>query len=451
MRIETMTLNEALQRRHVRNPKEHDIDALIESFGRFGFTAAPTIDETSGVMVAGHGRCLALKKMRDAGTPPPKGIEEVGLDWMIPIVRGVEFTNDNERDAYVIADNQHVIAGGWNLDALTEMLGGLEGFDGLGFDTSDLSAFGIGATIGGEDTDGPHASSSDANEHGDVKPAKKPATVLAEVDTPEPPKDPITKSGDIWKLGESVLICGDCTTVDPSRVTLGSIGFGFTSPPYNAGKYSLTGNKAAKSGALQQSRYADSDDSMDDDAYADLLNGMTKLMLASCRIAAVNVQMLANNKRVVLRWAARHADHLVDRAVWTKHGAPAMAPQVFNSSFEDVFIFSPQKNPPRTINTATFRGTVSNVHDGPSAARDNDYAAIHGATMPMHLAQWAIEQLGANADFVVDPFGGTGTTLVVAHQLGKRCALVEMSPAYCDVIVSRWEKLTGDKAHRVSR
>lgn len=169
MRIEMMPLSELLARKHLKNPKEHALDALDDSFTRFGFTAAPTIDETSGVMVAGHGRCLALEARRARGVAPPKGIEERGTEWYVPVVRDVSFENDNERDAYVIADNQHVIAGGWNFDALTAMLGDLDSYEGLGFEPADLSAFGIGATIGGDDEDaasGPHASSSDSNEHG---------------------------------------------------------------------------------------------------------------------------------------------------------------------------------------------------------------------------------------------------------------------------------------------
>lgn len=458
MRIEMMKLSEAIERRHTKNPKEHNVEALIASFVRFGFKAAPTIDETSGIMVAGHGRCIALDTMRRRGESPPNGIEERIEDgapmWWLPVVRDVSFESDSERDAYVIADNQHVIAGGWNIDALQEMLGGLDGFEGLGFEAADLSAFGIGSTIGGaDDDDSPHAASDDANEHGGTKPTKTP-TVLTDVETPEPPKEPITKPGDTWKLGDSLLICGDCTQVDPSRLVIGRVGFGFTSPPYNAGSNRLGGNQN-----MVAAKYLDTSDSLDDDTYAELLNGMMRLLLASCQVACVNIQSLANNKRVVTRWAARFVDHLADRAIWAKinpetgkiNSAPAMSAQVMNSAFEDVFIFAQQKNPSRAISTSQFRGTVANIHSGVGATRDNEYASIHAATMPMHLAQFGIEQLGSLADFVVDPFGGTGTTLIVAEQLGKRGALVEMSPAYCDVIVERWKKLTGGSPHRVSR
>lgn len=142
MRIEPMALSEALARAHTGNPKEHDVEALAASIVRFGFKAPPTIDEASGVMVAGHGRCMALQLLHER-TPdvPPEGIT-VGDDgqWMIPIVRGLSFVSDRERDAYVIADNQHTIAGGWDLDKLQASLGSLDDFDGLGFDSDELQA-----------------------------------------------------------------------------------------------------------------------------------------------------------------------------------------------------------------------------------------------------------------------------------------------------------------------
>lgn len=159
MRIEAMSLSICLATAHPKNPKGHDINGLIGSFRRFGFVAPPTIDEKTGLMVAGHGRCEALAQLRDSKFPVPEGIG-VGPDgeWMVPVVRGVSFRTDRERDAYVIADNQHVIAGGWDMDKLTAMLtdiGEDSGFDGIGFDAADLRALGLAADeMIGEGKDG---------------------------------------------------------------------------------------------------------------------------------------------------------------------------------------------------------------------------------------------------------------------------------------------------------
>jgi hypothetical protein len=144
MRIEKMALSELLGMAHQKNPKDHDIESLVASFKRFGFTAAPTVDEASATMVAGHGRCEALELMRSTGQPPPSGVDDVGTnEWMVPVVRGVAFASERERDAYVIADNQNVMAGGWKFDVLSELIAELKtdgGFDGLGFSTIELDA-----------------------------------------------------------------------------------------------------------------------------------------------------------------------------------------------------------------------------------------------------------------------------------------------------------------------
>ncbi len=142
-RIEKLALSKCLAIAHKRNPKAHDIESLVAGFRRFGFVAFPTIDEASGVMVAGHGRCEALESMRVTGQHPPAGIDEVGTEWMLPVIRGVSFASESERDAYLIADNQLTLAGGWRFEALSEMLGELEGeggFAGLGFQAPELES-----------------------------------------------------------------------------------------------------------------------------------------------------------------------------------------------------------------------------------------------------------------------------------------------------------------------
>jgi hypothetical protein len=147
VRVELVPLETATAMAHQKNPKEHDVPALVASYRRFGFVAPPTIDEKTQVMVAGHGRCQALAQMKAAGEPAPAGIKVDPNDggWSVPILRGIVFENDRERDAYVIADNQHTINGGWNIDQLSSLLAeiridGVDGFglDGLGFDAVEL-------------------------------------------------------------------------------------------------------------------------------------------------------------------------------------------------------------------------------------------------------------------------------------------------------------------------
>ena len=118
-----ITLSDLASRKHHGNPKQHDVDGIVASIARHGFVSTPTIDDTSGVLVAGHGRTKALTKMKADGKPAPGRIvvdEDTG-EWLVPTL-WVPFADDEERDAFVIADNQLTISRGWDETALAAML-----------------------------------------------------------------------------------------------------------------------------------------------------------------------------------------------------------------------------------------------------------------------------------------------------------------------------------------
>lgn len=426
LKIEYMPLTALVERRHRDNPKEHDESGIAASIARFGFNDPVTLDTTTDVIVEGHGRVKALMRLKSEGAPAPERIDASGTestDWLVPVLR-VAFTDDEERDSYVVAHNRLVESGGWSMDKLAAMMSRFKRTDSL-------------ASIG-----------YTKRSYDQLMSRFRPKPHVGEDEVPEMPRVAVTQLGDVWRLGDHVLVCGDCTKVDPLLLRLGERGFGFTSPPYNAGNNAMDGGKTLELESGSTSRYLEGEDSLDEESYHDLLRGSLRTMLSVAEVACVNLQQLAGNKRVILRWLAEHADHFVDRAVWFKgQGRPALAPRVMNSRFEDLFFFAAEKMPKRTITTSSFHGTVSNVYEG-GQQLDHEYSAIHSATMPVHLPTHVIGEHGSLADFVVEPFGGTGTTLSVAHQLGKRCAIVELTPAYCDVIIERWKKLSGGAPQR---
>ena len=127
-----------------RNVKDHDIGAIHESMNRFGFTSPLLMNEATGKLVAGHGRVEALKQKMQFGEERPKNIE-VNSDgeWLVPVIRGVYFDNEDEAQAYLLADNRLTELGGWNTNALVEELQRLAentGLEGTGFDDADLNA-----------------------------------------------------------------------------------------------------------------------------------------------------------------------------------------------------------------------------------------------------------------------------------------------------------------------
>ena len=267
---------------------------------------------------------------------------------------------------------------------------------------------------------------------------------IVEDEAPEPPTEPITRPGDLWILGDHRLLCGDSTKAeDVERLMAGAkADLCFTSPPYNLGK-SVHLRNGARSGA--SSAYNENADN-NADAWCVMMKNFIELAMVYCEVVAVNVQLLSGNKRHLLTLFGTFATHTIDVAVWVKSNPqPAMEPKVMNSAFELIWILTKSKNPKRTLPTASFdRGTFSNaITSGTAKGHD---AAVHGAVFPLPVAAKFVGGISHPNSIIYEPFCGSGTTLIAAEQLGRRCYGLEISPAYCDVIVARWEKLTGRKA-----
>lgn len=125
-----------------RNPKDHDLGAIILSLQRFGFVTPGVINETTGHIVVGHGRAEALLEMKRTGSVPPTRIRERrDKEWMVPFIRGIEFADDREAEAFVVADNKLSEIGGWDWGLLPVVLSELRDIDLLevtGFDSEDV-------------------------------------------------------------------------------------------------------------------------------------------------------------------------------------------------------------------------------------------------------------------------------------------------------------------------
>jgi hypothetical protein len=126
-----------------RNPKGHDLGALHESLGRFGFVAPIIINESTGRIVAGHGRAESLAQARKMGMKPPGRVKDLGHDWAVPVVRGIDFASDSEAEAYLLADNRLVELGGFDDAELADMLKSMaltdpESLIGTGYNADDL-------------------------------------------------------------------------------------------------------------------------------------------------------------------------------------------------------------------------------------------------------------------------------------------------------------------------
>jgi DNA modification methylase len=390
--------------RNSRTHSEAQVAQIAASIREFGFTNPVLVDDEGGI-IAGHGRVLAARKL---------SLPEV------PCIRLAHLSEAQKR-AYVIADNKLALNAGWDMEMLAIEFAELAdaGFDNLltGFTQDEIDA---------------------------LTPEQIPEGLTDEDAVPELHAEPVSKLGDVWLLGNHRVVCGDATSADDwAKLEIIRPAMVFSSPPYGVGENAKLRDKYVKGAAQRKTLYATHTDSPDE--WPDLMRGWTNLALAETDCVVCNIQTLANNKRNLIAWSAEYVDHVCDIAIWDKgHGAPQMQANVLTNVFEWLFILTPETGASRAVPLSDFHGTETNMVRIGKGQRE--YSNVHAATMPVDLATWACKSIGPKAKSIVDPFGGTGTTLIAAEMAGKPARLIEIDPKYVDVIVRRWQEFTGKAA-----
>ena len=391
MQIETINISELTP--YENNAKLHpdeQIEQIKASIEMYGNNDPIAVWGDDNIIVEGHGRYMALKEL-GATTA-----EIIRLDHL----------TDEQRREYTLVHNKLTMNSDFDFDTLISELEDLD-FDGIDF---------------GFDID-----IDEADE-----------TEIFEDEAPEPPTEPITKLGDLWQMGGHRLICGDSTDVAVIDRLMDGVkaDIAFTSPPYNAG---TTPTELAQG---NDTKYNGNDDNKSESEYRDFLNAYLHCALTVSEYAFMNVQSISNNKIALIDVLSDNKDVYADTIIWDKqHGQPAMAHNVLNSVYEYIHIFSHKAN--RAVGTIDFRGTIDNILHLPQQ-RHNEFSSIHNATFSVEFAAWFISRFAKET--VLDSFGGTGTTLIACEQLNRKCYMAELDPKYCDVIIQRWENLTGKKA-----
>jgi DNA modification methylase len=389
-----------------RTHSDEQVAQIAASIKEFGFNNPVLTDGENGI-IAGHGRILAARKL--------------GLDT-VPVIELSHLT-ENQRKAYIIADNKLALNAGWDMEMLSLEMGDLndEGFDLslIGFGEDELANIFVDKTEGLTDPD----------------------------DVPDIPDDPVTKPGDVWLLGKHKIVCGDCT--DPTVWDKLDIGDGFvcfSSPPYNAGDASGLRGKYKPGTPKTNKFYDDYSDDLGADDYTELLDGAMGAAFGCCDTVVFNLQPLAGSKRPLLKWMDAHSSHMVDVITWDKgRAAPHILPGIMASRFEWIIIMSRKDNATRVIPHSSWQGKYSNVYTAPLQTK-NEFSGQHGATFPVHLPEFVMGDLMNRARGVVDCFLGTGTTIIAAEKLGREGRGIELSPAYIDMAVTRWQNFTGEQA-----
>lgn len=417
LRIEHLPLSEI--KKAPRNPKDHDLGELHASMDRRGFTSPLLMDEGTGTLVAGHGRLEALVQRKKEGKEPPLRIRvrEDG-EWLVPVVRGLRFKNAAEAEAYLIADNRLVELGGWDKQALAGIL-------------SELSTANVleGTGYDGEDLDG-LLEQLNQGRPGDE--------ALDEV--PALPKKAIAKPGELWILGEHRLLCGDSR--EPFKVAKlvasAKPGLMVTDPPYGVGLDMSWRIKAGLQKRAQSDKLKGDHNTDWSDAFRLAAAPVAYVWHAAQKAVEsyVSIQSAGYEVRQQLVWVksnmviSRAAYHWRHEPCWYAVRKGAQANWKAGRDQDTVW----EARAPRAAGTT----------DG------DDGKADHPTQKPVELWLRPIRNHTNAGAWIYDPFCGSGTAVIAAQRLDRRCLAIEVEPKYIDVTVQRWEKMTGKSAERAS-
>jgi site-specific DNA-methyltransferase (adenine-specific) len=376
---------------YAKNSRTHSdaqVAQIAASIKEFGWTNPILIDGTKGI-IAGHGRLMAARKL--------------GYD-KVPVIQLKDMT-ESQKKAYVIADNQLAMNAGWDIDLLKIEVADLQedGFDLelLGFDNKMLDSL--------------------------LEPEVKDG-LTDEDAVPELPKEPKTKLGDIYILGEHRLMCGDSTSIDAvEKLTDGLVDILVTDPPYNVNYEGATKDKLKIM-----------NDSMDDEQFRQFLRDAFVAADAVMKQGAVYYIWHADSEGYNFRGACRDAGWKVRQTlIWAKDSM-VMGRQDYHWKHEPC-LYGWKEGAAHLWAADRKQTTIIEC----KKPRVND---IHPTMKPVELMEYQILNNTKGQDVVLDLFGGSGSTLIACEKTGRKARLMELDPKYCDVIVKRWEEFTGKTA-----
>ena len=380
---------------YARNSRTHNdaqVAQIAASIKEFGWTNPVLLDGENGI-IAGHGRVLAAQKLGESEVPT---IELSHMD-------------ENQKRAYIIADNKLALNAGWDNEMLMLEVADLKdaGYDlGLtGFSLDELEELNPTVVEGLVDED----------------------------ETPPIPQEAITKPGDIYKLGKHRLMCGDSTSIEHLELLCDgqSVDMWLTDPPYNVAYE----GKTKDSLTIQN-------DSMGDEQFRQFLRDAYVAADAVMKSGAVFYIWHADSEGYNFRGAAQDAGWKVRQCLIWKKSSMVMGRQDYHWKHEPCLYG--WKEGAGHLWAADRKQTTILEFEKPS--RNGE----HPTMKPVALFEYQLLNNTKGGDIVLDSFGGSGTTLIAAEKNGRIGYLMELDPKYCDVIVKRWEEFTGKKAELIN-
>lgn len=380
----------------VKNPRKNDaaVDRVSASIRAYGFGAPLLARRENGEVIAGHTRLKAAMRM---------GLTEVPVRYLD--------LDETKAHALALADNRIGEVAEWDEEMLAQVLKDLDAsgarLDSLGFSEDELAE--ILAEAGGQHADG--IDEGEVNE--------------------TPPKDPVSETGKVYRLGDHRLMCGDSTDVDVVRSVVGDepVDLLFTDPPYGVSYQS----HMAECGTASRFEEIENDDLKPDELRAFLsavFSAANKVMRAGAAVYVCHANRLPGIY-AAFEGALLDNDFTISAViVWVKPAA-TMGWQDYRSQYEPILYGWKMGAARRKVEDRT----QTNVWD---ISRDAAAAYVHPTQKPVELPARAIRNSTAAGDIVLDLFGGSGSTLIAAAKTGRKARLVEKDAGYCDVIRRRW-------------
>jgi DNA modification methylase len=389
---------------YARNPRKNQgaVAKVAASLKEFGWRQ-PIVVDSEMVVIAGHTRLMAARQLGMAEVP----------------VHVADGLTPSQVKAYRLADNRVGEEAEWDFDLLKLEIGDLDGdgydLDLLGFDADELA----------KALADPNAGLTDPDE------------------VPEPPAIPVSVLGDVWIMGKHRVMCGDSTSVDAFAKLMDGkqADFCFTSPPYNSAMKG-GGRMGANEG---KGFYADGyNDNKSSDEYLDFNMAIFAAMasVASKDFTCcynINYNKNSPSEYLDVAYHAKRVMPLVETIVWEKQMAVSLQGDNLTRIYEFVFVFCNGKFKINKNRTECLKNLwkVSNI----GANHES-----HKACFPVALVEMGIQYFAPHGANIVEPFGGSGTTLIAAEKLGCNAHLMELDPRYVDVAVTRWQTFTGQTA-----
>jgi DNA modification methylase len=391
MKIEIVDINTI--KPYENNPrklKDSAIEKVAKSIKEFGFRQPIVVDKEK-IIVVGHTRYRASKKL---------GLTNV------PITIADNLTPE-QINAYRIADNRTNEEAEWDIELLKTELKDLQlkdfDLDLTAFDEDQLNNFLF------EEKDG----------------------LTDEDAVPETPEEPITKLGDIWKLGNHRLMCGDSTLIDNfDKLCTEQADMIFTDPPYGM---SYMGGRA-KSDDKVKLHGEIINDNLRDDALISLVKDSLSTSLIKAKQGCSAYICFTWRTYTEFYKAITDAGYKIKNCVvWDKKSI-GLSHGHYRPQHEFIFYCGEQWYGDKSQSDVWYmsRGATSKY--------------VHPTQKPVELICKALENSSKNEDVIIDCFGGSGSTLIACEKLNRKARVMELDPKYCDVIVKRWEQFTGKKA-----